>query len=74
MAGQSVVVLPVSDIETIRTLPETDVSIKYVLYKQKTYVGVLISIPDIITTMCFSVNTVTWAPKPMNSMLQCVTP
>lgn len=31
MAGQSVVVLPVSDIETIRTLPETDVSIKYVL-------------------------------------------
>lgn len=35
MAGQSVVVLPVSDIGTIRTLPETDVSIKYVLYGAK---------------------------------------
>ncbi|CZT21185.1 related to cytochrome P450 monooxygenase (lovA) [Ramularia collo-cygni] len=29
MAGMSVVVLPVADIETIRTLPETDVSIKH---------------------------------------------
>jgi hypothetical protein len=72
MAGQLVVVPPVSDIETIRTLPETDVSIKYVRYKPK-YVLQLIFVPDIITTTCSSANTATWAPRPTNSMLVCAT-
>lgn len=72
MFGHEVVVLPVAEIETMKSLPESDVSIKYddelchLSESAKKFT-------DATIITCSLVNTPTWAPRRTSSTLPCVT-
>jgi hypothetical protein len=77
-------VLPPSEIETIRGLPETDVSIKYVVLLHGSIIVRAVrwlmnnamsknNKTDAITTMSFSESIHIWAPRQTNSTTPCAT-